>query len=599
LPQRYRTPRDTRTVHWARWLGAIGVLLLAVGLYATWSVLQVRSDLQGARVEAVKLQKAFVADDRPGATKSLHRLQQRLSRAHDRSDGPLWSLGAALPVWGDDVDAVRTVAAVGDDLSSGTLAELVEESDSDLREKLVPHDGRVDLAAITELQPKLARAHRNLNDAVDRTRAVTSGHLDGWVRSGVLDLTAQIQKADSALTAADRAAQVLPTMLGADGPRTYMLMFDNNAEIRATGGLPGAYAVLNADRGKLELIRQGSAGDVPKFDQPVLPQSPSEQKLYDTQLAEYFQDTNFTPEFPRTAELVRAMWQARQGQRLDGVISVDAVTLSYLLRATGPVSAGGVQLTSDNATSELLNRVYFRIPDNEGQDAFFRDVAKKVFDEVSNGVDSPDALVGALAQGAREGRIYVHSFDSSVQDGLAGTTVASDLAAGDPRVPQLGIYLNDATGSKMSYYLRSKAKVVSESCAGGQQQFAAYVDLNYTADSPPVAELPEFITGPGDYGTPKGQQLVLVRLYGPQGGELSDLRVAGEPTQSTIVDDRGRPVMSTVVLLSRGDTVRVSWRVRSAKGEDRPARLSMTPGITPTPAVVRVPETCANGTARP
>ncbi|MGY2876242.1 hypothetical protein ACVW00_003432 [Marmoricola sp. URHA0025 HA25] len=595
MPQRYRTPRDTRSVHWARWLGAIGAILVAVGLYAAWSVLGVRSDLQAARVEAPRLKKALLADDQRGAQASLTRLQHRLSRAHGRTDGPLWSIGAALPVWGDDVDAVRTVAAVGDDLASGTLAELVEESDSDVRAKLIPRQGRVDLGAITKLQPQLARAHRNLNDAVDRTRAVTSSHLHAWVREGVLSLAEQIEQADSALTAADRTAQVLPSMLGADGPRTYLLMFDNNAEIRATGGLPGAYAVLRADRGKLALVQQGTAVDVGQFDQPVLPQSPAEHALYDTQLAEFFQDTNFTPEFPRTAALVRQMWQLRHGQQLDGVISVDAVTLSYLLRATGPVQApGGVTLTSDNATSELLNQVYFRIPDNEGQDAFFRTVARDVFDKVTAGVESPETLIGALAQGASEGRIYVHSFDTDVQDVLAGTNVAGDLEAHDPRVPQLGIYLNDATGSKMSYYLRSMPRVVSESCAGGQQQFAAYVDLTFTAHSPPADQLPVFITGPGDFGTPKGQQLVLVRLYGPKGGELSKLSVAGEPTQADVVDDRGRPVASTVVLLSRGDTVRVSWRIRSAQGQDRPARLSVTPGITARPAVTRVGDTCTS-----
>ena len=78
-----------------------------------------------------------------------------------------------------------------------------------------------------------------------------------------------------------------------------------------------------------------------RFPSPVLPQSAAERQIYDGQIAEYFQDTNFTPEFPRTAELVREMWQRTQQQQLDGVLSLDTVTLSYLLRATGPVDAPG------------------------------------------------------------------------------------------------------------------------------------------------------------------------------------------------------------------------------------------------------------------
>ena len=86
------------------------------------------------------------------------------------------------------------------------------------------------------------------------------------------------------------------------------------------------------------------------------------------------------------------------------------------------------------------------------------------------GVESPTELVKALGQGAREGRTYVHDFDPAVQRVLSGSTVAGELSGGDPRVPQVGVYLNDATGSKMSYYLRSKVRLRAESCAAGEQQ---------------------------------------------------------------------------------------------------------------------------------
>ena len=390
-------------------------------------------------------------------------------------------------------------------------------------------------------------------------------------------------------------------MLGKDGPRTYLLLFDNNAEIRATGGLPGAFSVLRTDHGKLSVTRQGVPADIGRFDKPVLPQSEAEQALYHEQIAEYPQDTNFTPEFPRTAELLREMWKRSQGQKLDGVLSVDAVSLSYVLRATGAVRApGGVTLTPKNATAELINRVYSRLPSDEAQNEFFQQVAQLVFDKVVGGVRSPPALVSALGQSAREGRLYVHDFDPAVQRVLAGSTVAGEIHGADPRVPEVGVYLNDATGSKMSYYLRTKVSLKAESCSGETQQLAGVADLTYTKQSPPVNELNTFITGPGTFGTPRGEQLVLVRLYGPRGGELSDLRVAGRPTSSDAIEDRGRPVATVVVQLRRGQTVRVSWRVRTGDHQDRPARLTVTPGMSPTPAVKRTDSTCEGlmGSAR-
>jgi len=132
----------------------------------------------------------------------------------------------------------------------------------------------------------------------------------------------------------------------------------------------------------------------------------------------------------------------------------------------------------------------------------------------------------------------------------------------------------------------------SESCAEGEQQLEAFADFTYTKKSPPVEDLNEFVTGPGTFGTPKGEQLVLVRVYGPKGGELGKFRVAGEATPVDTVEDRERPVATTVVLLRRGETIRVSWRVRSGAHQDRAARLSVTPGMDSRDAVTRIASAC-------
>ena len=50
-------------------------------------------------------------------------------------------------------------------------------------------------------------------------------------------------------------------MLGESGARTYLIMFQNLAETRATGGMPGAYLVLAADKGEVRIIDQGQAND--------------------------------------------------------------------------------------------------------------------------------------------------------------------------------------------------------------------------------------------------------------------------------------------------------------------------------------------------
>ena len=74
---------------------------------------------------------------------------------------------------------------------------------------------------------------------------------------------------------------------------------------------------------------------------------------------------------------------------------------------------------------------------------------------------------------------------------------------------------------------------------------------------------------------------------------LSNFRLNGSPIEVETIDDRGRSVATTVVQLTRGDTVRVTWRVRSGPDQDREARLAVTPGLNPTPSVRRIPSTCS------
>ncbi len=108
-----------------------------------------------------------------------------------------------------------------------------------------------------------------------------------------------------------RPSQVLPGFLGGDGPRNYLLVFQNNAEIRATGGIPGSWAELHADDGKLEIVRQGTGGEFGRRDTPVLPLSDGELAVYSDLLGVYFQDATFTPDFPRAAQLMSARWQEK------------------------------------------------------------------------------------------------------------------------------------------------------------------------------------------------------------------------------------------------------------------------------------------------
>jgi hypothetical protein len=573
-----------------RLLWAAPLLLLICGLtWVGWSAWHVNRDLSAAADDASRLQAAVSTGDNRVADDALARLQVHSSGAARRTGGPTWSVLARLPVVGDDARGVRLVSDVLFDLSENGIEPLANTA-KDL-ESLLPRNGKVSIDAVTSLQTPVASGARAFSVADDRLEAQDSSGFVEPLRTKYQDLASRVSDAASALDSASTALQVVPGMLGEAGTRNYLLVFQNNAEIRATGGLPGAISLVRADHGKVEMTRQLAANAIPEASTSALPLDPAERMIYGRQLGTYFLDANFTPDFPRTAALMKARWEQLYDERIDGVLSIDPVALSYLLAATGPVTVGDIQLTSENAVDELLHEVYLRYPNPADQDAWFREVARAVFDRVSSGAESPQALIKALARGANEHRLYVTSFEEDEQSTLSGTQVAGEIVTDPTAPPQVGVYLNDATGAKMSYYLRYHVQVRTSGCTNGRQGLDGKLEMTSAAPLD-AASLPAYVTGAGRFGTDPGSQLVLVRLYGPVGGSLTGLKLDKRVVTPDVVDAEGRPVVTVPVLLKPEDSLDLTWEMTTGLNQSRATRVSVTPSVVAGDSSSVAPSSC-------
>ncbi|HEY1134317.1 MAG TPA: DUF4012 domain-containing protein [Nocardioides sp.] len=567
-----------------------GVLLVVV-LWGIWQVFRTSAELAAAADDARALQSAITDGDDAAAAAALESLQENAGAASGRTDGALWTVMTWTPFLGDDLDGVRAVSSVLDDLAQDGLEPLVETARN--LESLSPRDGQVDLAAVAALQEPVARGNAAFARAVEELDEHDPEGFVGVVREQYRDVVSEVGRASRVLDSADRAAQVMPTMLGADGPRQYLLIFQNNAEIRAGGGLPGSAALVTAVDGRIELERQVAGNSFGMTDEPVLPLTDAEEEIWNRQLGTYFLDANFTPHFPRSAELWQARWE-QEYEPVDGVIAIDPVTLSYVLGAVGPVEVpGGPTLTQDNLVDELLHQVYLRFEDPADQDAYFNAAAARTFDGLSAGAGSPRLLIEALARGVNEGRLKLHSFDEAEQSVVAGTRIAGELVT-DPAEtrPQVGVYLNDTTGAKMSYFLRHEVHVTATSCSGGEQRLTgrAYLLSDAPADA---ASLPDYITGAGAYGIEPGKQLVATQIIGPVGGEIDDVMFNDQPyVGSPVVDLEGRPVMTVLAFLDPGFTADIRWTMTAGEGQTGAVEVDTTAGVEPTDLSSTVASAC-------
>ena len=251
--------------------------------------------------------------------------------------------------------------------------------------------------------------------------------------------------------------------------------------------------------------------------------------------------------------------------RVDGVVAVDPVTLSYLLEATGPITLPtGDVLTSENTVPLLLNEVYQRYPSQQEQDAFFEAAAASVFSALSSGDADPARLVSALATAGAERRLLMWSANEQEQAVLAGTTLEGVPTPTDARTTAFGVYLNDGTGSKMDFYAHVGVGVAWCTDTEGTPDAALTVTLRSDAPADP-ATLSSTITGGGGNGVAPGITRTVAYLYLPAGSEIVFSASEGPsdfPGFSTGTDG-GRPVLIWTTDLPPGTQATARVRVRT------------------------------------
>jgi hypothetical protein len=358
-------------------------------------------------------------------------------------------------------------------------------------------------------------------------------------------------------------------MMGSANKRRYLLLIQNNAESRATGGIPGALAVLEVDKGKLALVGQTSATDLGVMS-PTIPVDPEQQLIYSVRLGKFMQDVNLTPDFPTSAETALTMWAQKTGDNLDGVISIDPVALSYLLNATGPVqlnpdvrevvgSGLPTELSARNVVKTLLSDVYSEIADPKLQDIYFANVAKELFGSLSAGKSNASQLINGVTRAAGEGRIMVWSAHHEEQSVIAKYAVGRSITGPSTSPTQFGVYFNDGTGAKMDYYVKRTVQLIEACPANGYAEVKVRVTSTNTAPKDAATSLPEYVTGGGVFGVPAGSVQTNITAYGPVQSNVETAFVAGKKTGFASQHHAGRPVGTVTVQLAPGQSQTVEF----------------------------------------
>lgn len=577
-----------------RLLLVLTVVVVILSLCAAWlayRATQVQSALEATLQQLPALQTQLADGDTDSAQDTLTSLRENTAQARTAATDPLWRAASIVPIAGPNFSAVTEVSVSADDVVNRAVAPLLGQFSSLDWDALTPSDGVIDVTPLEEASPSLDSAANTVQLSHDRLAAIDGSALLPQVSGPLAEAVETLGQADAALSAASAAAMILPPMLGSDEPRNYLILIQNSAEVRATGGIPGALAVISADDGEIELIDQGSAGDIDAF-RPPLDVDPEQELIYTDRLGTQIQNVNLTPDFPTAAQTARTMWERRnEGASIDGVIALDPVTLANILQATGPIVLDDPEvsallddtslpttLDADNVVETLLSTVYDAIEEPALQDAYFAAVAGEVFNALASGQGNSGQLIQSLIVSSEQNRLYVWSADPEEQDVIAPTALAGSVTGASVGGASFGLYFNDGTGAKMDYYVERTARLVQNCNANGYSTFTVEVTLTNTAPADAAASLPAYVTGGGVFGVEPGHVRTNAVMYGPAQSLLGTARIDGEQVPLASHQHEDRPVGVVTTELAPGDTATVEMDFSKVVQESEPI-LDVTPTI--------------------
>ena len=562
---------------------ALVAVLGSAGFMLVSSARSMQSQAKTIMSVATSAKDKLAAGDFSSMPDDARQIQSLCSKINDEINGPLWSVASGVPVVGGDVSAARTLTGALSSVASEALVPVADSLAQSAPGKLL-QDGSVNVSAVQALADALSSSGAVFERANESVQAIGATHVSQvtWLVNAVKGGFATL---DSAAKAANQVASVLPQMLGAGGTRNYLIVAENNAEIRACGGFIGSSGVLSIADGKLsigefeptQIIRDES-------QRSQISISDEEETLFQPEadtLNYTAGDSLFTPDFPRGAWLASKIWSLRHDDmRIDGVIAVDPVFLQGLLGVVGGVTAlDGTEVDGTNAAKALLSDVYWKYPTNgPAQDAVFASVADAAFDKLLNGMADADvsALGEAVSRGVSGGHLLMWMANED-EEACVKTLGIDGALPTDPGDPKTGVFVNNYSYSKLDWYLNIDArKGPAVKNADGTVSYAMSVTLTNTMSGEDAKHLPAYVQAHSPRTSSPAQELLRLYLYAPMGGGISDVTCSSGSVEEA--SHNGLQVMWRDVFLMPGESLIVKYTVTvPAAGAGKDLDLRVTP----------------------
>jgi type II secretory pathway pseudopilin PulG len=497
-----------------------------------------------------------------------------------------WSFASKLPVIGEDVSAAQDLVDVADQLVSDVLTP-VSSTVSTYALQDIYTNGTFNGPAVQAYCDLIQQITPAVREASDALGSIYAPHVS-QVNEAVEKISPTLESASSTLEQISPIASVIPDILGCNGTRTYLVVAMNNAEIRSTGGMPGAMLYVSITDGQPYIGEVSNAQDFANESTGgvQIPLTDEENAAFGSSPGNMIQNVNFIPSFPRVCDLLCQYWMRDYNVTFDGVIALDIPMLQRIIAATGDVEmSDGTVLSADTTISMLMHDVYVNYTEGDDQDAYFVEGANKIISNLFSmdfSAENLSALLDAVQSGIDGGHLLMWMADSDEEAQIEALGCAGEISD-SVTSPELGVYLVDATWSKIDWYLRAETQIGDPvTNEDGSKTYTVTTSLTNTMswDEITSGTIHSYIYGGNPAKADEGDMLTIVYLMAPAGATIEGIDTSAFDTSSYYTSQGtlyGHQMIWGLVHAEPGQTVTITYSVTVPAEATEELSLNATP----------------------
>jgi len=403
--------------------------------------------------------------------------------------------------------------------------------------------------------PYLDKVQSNLSKAAEDVKNIDTNKYPDKFKGKTLRKNLEVFKnfilgAAVAVKDGKEALSIAPPALGVASAKNYLLLFQNDKEIRSTGGFMTAYATLTINNGQVSAT---TSDDIYRLDEkllhvcltkicPLTPPAPIVKYLPEVsgkvRSAWSMRDSNISPDLPTAAKEFERMYQMLgEGLPFDGIIYIDSQVVEELIEVTGPIDVFGTKYSAEidkrcncpNVIYELENYAEVAAKGEKDRKAILGVLMQQILARsVGADVEKLPQLVETIAQLANHKHVMFYMHDPKVQDALSKLNWTGEVKAYDGDY----LHINDSNfaGGKSNLYVE---QTVTQEINIKNGEVRKKITIEYKNDQPFNTWL-------------NGINRDYVRFYVPKGSKLVSSKGSEDPV-TTIEDDLGKTVFEAFI----------------------------------------------------